>query len=166
MSLTKAQRARAIAKALYLSGKEIDSIAEIIQVTARTVQSYKAADLKDGIDWEKLRVVKYMDSSQKDSESLYGDFVTHMYASLEEIRTNKELSTAQRIEAIAKLGDSFSKMRRIAAAENPEAYTHGIIKMTIQKLIKIIRPNISDECMNTIINDIKKHQEELADVSI
>lgn len=164
--MTKAQRHKDIAKALYLSGKSIEDISIIMELNTRTIQGYKAKDLKAGIDWDSLRVVKYLDDSQKDQESLYADFVTHMYASLAEIRDNKDLKTEDRIDAISKLGDSFSKMRRIAASENPEAYTHGIIKLTISKIIKIIQPSVSAECLRTIIDKIKQHQEELADVSI
>lgn len=164
--MTKAQRNKDIAKALYLSAKNPEEIAGIMELNVRTIQGYKAKDLKAGIDWDALRIVKYMDNSQKDSESLYGDFVTHMYAELQCIRDDKELSSKDRIDAISKLGDSFSKMRRIAAAENPEAYTHGIIKMSISKIIKIIQPSVSAECLTIIIDKIKQHQEELADVSI
>ena len=164
--MTKAQRNKDIAKALYLSGKNPEEISSIMELNVRTIQGYKAKDLKSCTDWDALRVVKYMDSSQKDSESLYGDFVTHMYEELRLIREDKDLKPQTRIDAISKLGDSFSKMRRIAAAENPEAYTHGIIKMTISKTIKIIQPSISAECLSIIIDKIKQHQEELADVSI
>lgn len=163
---TKRKDNLAIAKALYLSGKSVETIANIMNLSKRTIQLYKSNDYKNGVDWDKLRATKYMDSSQKDSESLFADFVGHMYEELRTIREDKDLKSKERIEAIVKLGDSFSKMRRIAAAENPEAYTHGIIKMTISKIIKIIQPAISDTCMNIIIEQIKKHQEELADVSI
>ncbi len=164
--MTKAQRHKDIAKALYLSGKSIEDVANIMELNTRTIQGYKAKDLKAGIDWDSLRVVKYLDSSQKDQESIYADFVQHMYEELRLIREDKSLKNKDRVEAISRLGDSFSKMRRIAAVENPEAYTHGIIKATITKMITIIKPSVSNECLNIIADKIAEHQEDLADVSI
>lgn len=164
--MSKKAKNKAIAKALYLSGHSIEKVASIMDIGVRTIQMYKAEDFKEEVNWDKLRVVKYMDNSQKDSATLYGDFVAHMYSELACIREDKDLKSQERIDAIVKLGDSFSKMRRIAAVENPEAYTHGIIKMTIQKLIRIIQPSIPPECLETIVDQIKKNQEELADVSI
>jgi len=164
--MTKAQRHKDIAKALYLSGKSIEDVAGIMELNPRTIQGYKAKDLKAGIDWDSLRVVKYLDSSQKDQESIYADFVQHMYEELRLIREDKSLKNKDRVEAISRLGDSFSKMRRIAAVENPEAYKHGIIKATVEMFINIIKPVISKECLVIIVEELETRQEDLVDVSI
>ena len=155
-----------IAKALYLSGHKPEKIAALIGVTLRTVQGYKAKAMKSGDNWEQQKIVKYLDNAQKDSSSLYADFVEHMYDELRQIKQNTKLKTKERIDAIARLGDSFSKMRRIAAVENPEAYAHGIVKSTIEKMIVIIKPAVDKECLSTIIEEIEAHQKELADVAL
>ena len=166
MAKEKVTKNREIARALYLSGKSLPFIAELLDVSLRTVQGYKNSDAKSGKDWTTAKVQTHLSNAQKDSQSLFGDFVTTMYDQLKEIRENKNLGTKERIEAISRLGDSFSKMNRIAATENPEAYTHGIIKATIYKLIDIIKPVVSKECLSAIIEAIDQHNNELADVSI
>ncbi len=155
-----------IAKALYLSANKPERIAELLGVTTRTIQTYRAKALKSGDNWDEQKVTKYLDNSQKDQESIYADFVEHMYEELKNIREDKKLKTKERIEALSRLGDSFSKMRNIAAVENPEAYKHGIIKATIEMFISIIKPVISKECLLVIAEELEAHQEELADVSL
>jgi len=162
----KANAKAIIAKSLYLSGHSVDRIADILDVTARTVQSYRAKAKKAGDDWDTQKVSKYLDNSQKDQESIYADFVEHMYEELKNIREDNTLKTKERIEALSRLGDSFSKMRNIAAVENPEAYKHGIIKATIEMFIAIIKPVVSKECLIIIAEELESHQEDLADVTL
>jgi len=164
--MTKAQRNRQIARALYLSGKDLQTIAALMGVTERTVSNYRAADAKEGNDWESARLERHISSRSRDGKSLYGDFVAHMYDQLQEIRDNQELTTQQRIDAIARLGDSFAKMRRIAAAENPEAYAHGIVKLTLSRLLTLLRDRLDRSALETIADTIAEHAGELADVSL
>jgi len=163
--MSKSNSKAVIAKALYLSGHNSERIASILDVTVRTVQSYKAKAQKQGDNWESQRISKHLDHAQKDQESIYADFVEHMYEELRNIRADKKLKTKERIEALSRLGDSFSKMRNIAAVENPEAYKHGIIKATIEMFISIIQPVVSKDCLLVIAEELASHQEELADVS-
>jgi hypothetical protein len=153
-----------IAKALYLSSNSIKQIANILNLNERTILNYKKNALDKGDDWEMQRVSKYIAAGQKDSKTIYGDFISLMYQQLAEIQES-ELSTKEKIEAITRLGDSFSKMRKIASHENPEAYTHGIIKLTIQKMITLFKDSIPKECLGIIVEIIENNQEELANVT-
>lgn len=164
--MTKSQRNKQLAKSLYLSSKSIEFIADILGLNERTINNYKNKDFASGDDWEAQKIDKHLSHANRDKDSLFADFVGLMYDELQHIKEDKELNVKQRIEAISKLGDSFSKMRRIANAENPEAFTRTIIKKTIAQIIAIIQPHVSKECLNTIIEQIDKHQESLADVSI
>jgi hypothetical protein len=153
-----------IAKALYLSSNSVKQIANILNLNERTILNYKKNALDKGEDWEMQRVSKYIAAGQKDSKTIYGDFISLMYQQLAEIQES-ELSTKEKIEAITRLGDSFSKMRKIASHENPEAYTHGIIKLTIQKMITLFKDSIPKECLGIIVEIIENNQEELANVT-
>jgi len=165
--MTKSQRNRELAKALYLSGKSTASIAGIMQLHERTITNYKALDLKEeGCDWDAQKVDKHLGNANRDKDSLFADFVGLMYDELQSIKADEDLSTKQRIEAISKLGDSFSKMRRIANSENPEAFTRTIIKKTISQVISIIQPHVTTECLTAIIEQIDNNQESLADVTV
>ena len=164
--MTKSQRNKELAKALYLSSKSIEFISNLLGLHERTINNYKKADLINGVDWDKQKVDKHLSNANRDKDSLFADFVGLMYDELQSIKEDEELSTKQRIDAISKLGDSFSKMRRIANSENPEAFTRTIIKKTISQIITIIQPYVSRECLNIIIEQIESNQERLADVSI
>ncbi len=154
-----------IARALYLSSNTTKQISNILNLSERTILNYKKNASEKGDDWEMQRVSKYIVAGQKDSKTIYGDFVSLMYQQLSEIQ-DSELTTKEKIEAITRLGDSFSKMRKIASHENPEAYTHGIIKLTIQKMISLLKDSIPKECLGIIVEIIESHQEELANVTI
>lgn len=164
--MTKAQKNKELAKVLFVSGKDIESIASILGLHARTIVNYQNRDFESGDDWNKQKIDKHLSNSSRDKESLFADFVGLMYDELQSIKEDKELNTKQRIDAISKLGDSFSKMRRIANSENPEAFTRTIIKKTISQVIALIQPHVSRECLNTIIEQIESNQESLADVTI
>jgi len=164
--MTKSQRNKELAKSLYLSSKSVEFIADILGLHERTITNYKNADLEAGDDWDMQKIDKHLSNANRDKDSLFADFVGLMYDELQTIKEDKEIDTKQRIDAISKLGDSFSKMRRIANSENPEAYTRTIIKKTISQIISIIQPHVSVECLNIIIEQIEIHQERLADVSL
>jgi len=164
--MTKAQRHKALAKALYIGGKDVEAVASILGLNKRTINNYKNTSLNSGDDWDKQKIDKHLSHANRDKDSLFSDFVGLMYDELQAIRENKELDTKKRIDAISKLGDSFSKMRRIANSENPEAYTRTLIKKTISQIITVIQPHVSKECLSIIIEQIELHQESLADVSV
>jgi len=164
--MTQAQRNRELSRALYLSSKDIEFIAKLLGLHTRTISNYKKTALSSGDDWDKLRIDKHLSNAHRDKESLFSDFVALMYDELHSIKEDTSLDTKQRIDAISRLGDSFSKMRRIANAENPEAFTRTIIKKTISHIIEIIQPHIDKECLSLIVEQIELHQKSLADVAI
>lgn len=164
--MTKSERNKELAKSLYLSSKSIEFIADILGLHERTINNYKNASFDSGDDWDAQKIDKHLSNAKRDKDSLFADFVGLMYDELEAIKEDKEIDTKQRIDAISRLGDSFSKMRKIANSENPEAYTRTIIKKTISQIISIIQPHVSNDCLNIIIEQIEANQESLADVSI
>ena len=152
------------ARALYVAGKSITEIAQILGVNHSTISRYKSADEKN---WDVLRNQHHLLHADRDKEVLYGDFVSYMYDSIREIREDETLPVAKKTEAIVKLGDAFSKMKRIAAAEDPENYAKGIVKLTIQRLVGYLRAEeMPAECMQKIADTIMKYQDEIADVTI
>lgn len=166
MKLSNAERNRILARSLFVeTNKNIKQIAEIIDVSAKTISNYQSIDKKKGYDWLTLKSSKYIQSSSEEKQNMFSEFVGYMYATLREIRES-DLSPSEKADRIASVADGFSKMRKVAAHEDPEAYKLGIIKHTIKTLLEIIKDNIDQECLEIIIDCINEKQDELADVSI
>ncbi|WOE69100.1 DUF1804 family protein [Hydrogenimonas thermophila] len=153
--MTKEQK-RAVAKALYLSGKSLDEIAKILGVSKRTVQNYKSKE------WDEEKTKELL---QKGDEKLYTNFLEYMHAFLKEIK-DSSLKPDVKAEKIAQIGDSFAKMRKIAAMEDPEEYTLGVVKHTLKTLLKAAAKELGSECMETLLEVIDKTSEELSSVAI
>lgn len=165
--LSNAERNRILARSLYVDAdNSFKQIAEILVVTEKTVLNYQSKDKKEGFDWLTLRAAKHIQSSQENKENMYGEFINYMYSILKEIREDENLSASQKAEKIVSVADGFSKMRKVAAHEDPEAYKLGIVKHTVKTMLEIIKDNIDQECLEVIIDCINEKQDELADVSI
>lgn len=165
--LSNADRNRILARSLFVDANQsYTQIAETLEVSDKTIANYQSKDKAEGFDWLTLRASKHIKSTQETKENMYSMFTGYMMDSLKEIRENEDLSSAQKTQAIVSLGDSFSKMGKVARQEDPEAYKLGIIKLTIEKILSALKKEVSVECMEKIIETVYEIQEELADVII
>uniref|UniRef100_UPI0040473236 DUF1804 family protein n=1 Tax=Aliarcobacter sp. TaxID=2321116 RepID=UPI0040473236 len=165
--LSNADRNRILARSLFVDANQSTSqISNTLNVSDKTIQNYQSKDKSLGFDWLTMRASKHIQSTQDTKENMYSMFTSYMMDSLKEIRENEDLSPAQKTQAIASLGDSFSKMGKVARQEDPEAYKLGIIKLTIEKILSALKKEVSVECMEKIIETVYEIQEELADVTI
>lgn len=165
--LTNADRNKILSRSLFVdANKSLKQIAETLGVSDKTISNYQTKDKKEGYDWLTLKASKHIASSQKEKENMYTMFVGYMYDSLKEIRENEDLSAEQKASLIVSLGDSFSKMRKVASSEDPEAYKLGIIKHTIKTTLQALKTTLHSECMEQVITTVNDIQEELSNVSI
>lgn len=165
--LSNADRNRILARSLFVDANQsYTQIAETLEVSDKTIANYQSKDKAEGFDWLTLRASKHIKNTQETKENMYSLFTGYMMDSLKEIRENADLSSAAKTQAIVSLGDSFSKMGKVARQEDPEAYKLGIIKLTIEKILSALKKEVSVECMEKIIETVYEIQEELADVII
>lgn len=129
---TKTQKIE-IARALYISGRNEEEIAEITDASKRTIQNYKSEDSGKGNDWDVLRAEKHISADSPRRGYLYSDFVGYMHETLKEVRESK-LTSSEKADMIVKLSDAFSKMKGIIRHEDPIAFKHGIIKHVIETI--------------------------------
>ncbi|PLY08395.1 MAG: hypothetical protein C0625_02065 [Arcobacter sp.] len=167
MKLSNADKNRMLARSLFIdASKSQIEIAQILQVGDKTISNYQSKDKAEGFDWLTLRAAKYIKESSETKENMYSLFVNYMYQSIKEIRENEKMSVEAKAQMLVSLGDSFSKMRKVAAAEDPEAYKYGLIKHTIETILLDIKDHIPTESMEKVIERVYAIQEELSDVSI
>jgi len=150
-----------LARDLYVKGIELEAIANTLQVTKRTIQNYKAKDKANGCEWDELRAKTLL---SKGGDKLYSSFLEAMNSFLTEIK-DSDMKPEIKAEKISQIGDAFSKMKKVAAFEDPEVFKHGIMKKTLKTLIMSAKENFSKECLEELINLIDQIQEELTDVS-
>ncbi len=167
MKLTNAQRNKILARSLFVDAqKSFDEIAQVLNVTKKTIENYKIQDKKEGFDWLTLRATKHIKESNETKENMYSQFISYMYTTLKEIRESQDLNAATKAQMIVSLGDSFSKMGKVARQEDPEAYKYGIIKLTIEQILCELKNKLDSQSMSIVIDTIYELQERLADVTI
>jgi predicted transcriptional regulator len=167
MTLSNAQRNRLLARSLFADAeKSMKQISDTLGVSEKTISNYQSIDKKEGYDWLTIRASKHIESSQEKKENMHSMFLGYMYSSLKEIRENEELSVIKKASLIVSLGDSFSKMGKVARVEDPEAYKLGIIKHTIKTTLEALKTSLPKECMEEVISTISNIQEELINVTV
>ncbi len=165
--LTNADRNRILARSLFVDAKQsFSQIAQTLTVSEKTISNYQTKDKAEGFDWLTLRASKYIHASQETKENMYSMFTGYMFETLKEIREDEKTSPAQKAQLIVSLGDSFSKMRKVAAAEDPEAYKYALIKHTIKTILLALKDSLDTQNMEIVINTIDTIQDELADANI
>ena len=163
--MTAADKKREIARALYVSDRNEEDIAGVMDISKRTVQNYKSRDASLGYDWDMLRAEKHMAKEPGRREHLYSDFVKYMHDTLKEIREDENMSASDKADKIVKISDAFSKMKGIARHEDPKAFVHGIIKHVVQVIGEGIRKR-GDNAMLERFIEIIDDSSELLDVSV
>lgn len=165
--LSNADRNRILARSLFVDANQSkEQVAETLGLSTKTIENYQSKDKAEGFDWLTLRASKVITETSETKENMYSMFTGYMMDSLREIRENEKLSPAQKTQAIVSLGDSFSKMGKVARQEDPEAYKLGIIKVTIQKILTALKEELDVEAMEKVIDVIYETQDEIADVTI
>lgn len=165
--LSNSDRNRILARSLFIdANKSFTQIAEILGLSKKTIENYQSKDKSEDIDWLTNRASKVIEATADTKENMYAMFTSYMMDSLKEIRENEDMNVTAKAQMIVSLGDSFSKMRKIAAAEDPEAYKYSLIKHTIKTILLNLKDILPQDIMEEVIEKIHEIQEELVDVSI
>lgn len=134
------------ARSLYSKGYECEQIAELLKKNVRTIQNYKS---KDG-DWEKLRVKEII--TDENGYEVYTGFIHQMQKGLDEIMNDSELTAQEKATAIAKMGDSFAKMKKVAEIEDPRLYKLNIAQIVTKIFTDEIKA-LNNEKLNEHFKD-------------
>ncbi|WP_300796323.1 DUF1804 family protein [Helicobacter sp. UBA3407] len=135
---------------LYSKGYSIAKIAEILHKNVRTIANYKNKE------WDMERA-NFFTQLKGDRNEVYHNFTEEMYLAIREIREDGELNAEKKAQALSKLGDSFAKMSKVAALENPKEYKYGIIKRTIELLLEELKKKGETQALKVIVEMLEKH---------
>ncbi|WP_044419454.1 DUF1804 family protein [Halarcobacter anaerophilus] len=135
-----------LAKELYLKGFETTKIAQILSKSPKTINNYKSGDG----DWDELRAAGYLDKRGDDKVVIYQNFIEEMYLAVKEIRESN-LKANEKASALVQLGDSFSKMKKVASYEDPESYKLAIAKRVVQLIVSEFRQSSDKRCIEKIV---------------
>lgn len=134
------------ARSLYSKGYECEQIAELLNKNIRTIQNYKSKDS----DWDKLRVKEII--TDENGYEVYTNFTQQMQKALDEIMSDAKLNAQDKAVAIAKMGDSFAKMKKVAEIEDPKAYKLNIAQIVTKIFTDEIKA-LNNEKLNEHFKD-------------
>jgi hypothetical protein len=150
MKKTPRHNKKTSARNLYIAGISPAEIALSLDITERTIASYKSEDRNGDNDWDTLRAARYMGKDSDERVRLLDSFVMMMQKSVAEINGDETMRPADKAKAIASLGDAYAKMLKIAKSEDPEAYKLSIIKKTIFTVIEYLNKALDKETMERL----------------
>ncbi|PSM51349.1 DUF1804 domain-containing protein [Campylobacter blaseri] len=149
-----ARLTKEIAKELYLKNFSIESIAEILNKSIKTVKNYKS---NDG-NWDELKANELIANAKNEGNTIYNSFINEMYAAIKEIREDEKLSSKEKANALSQVGDSFSKMKKVANLEDPKAYKLSIAKEVIKLIVIEFQKNGDKEGLKILVNLFEKSE--------
>ncbi len=122
------------AKALFVSGESITSIATVLGISRSTVYAYKERDLKAGIDWDELKFIKATDRA--DAITNEQEFVATLINQFEKaLEGLDELEPQKRVELLSKYVGTYYKLKQQKG--NIKINQADVAKETIQILSEL-----------------------------
>ncbi|QOF68309.1 DUF1804 family protein [Actinobacillus sp. GY-402] len=137
----------------------LEMAAEKAGVSFGTARRWKTAAEKDGDNWEKARDVQVMASGglENIAQGLLAGFLIKYRTLMTELEENQDLSTAEKVDALSALADSFAKMTASSKKLLPEtsaiATALRVIEM-MANLVKTQKPHLLPDFLD-LLNDLE-----------
>lgn len=109
---------------MYAAGNSITAIATALGVTRTTIYNYRAADLKEGIDWEELRYLKQTDTSsvQESEKSFLSTLIINFENAMAGI---KDLEPKEQLALLTKYASTYYKLKQPSKGDSKAAKASG-----------------------------------------
>ncbi|SUT91421.1 Protein of uncharacterised function (DUF1804) [[Actinobacillus] rossii] len=150
------EKTRAFVRRYYVFDRlSLEQAAEKAGVSFGTARRWKTAAEKDGDNWEKARDVQVMASGgiENIAQGLLAGFLIKYRTLMTELEENQKLSTAEKVEALSALADSFAKMTASSKKLLPEtsaiATALRVIEM-MANLVKTKKPHLLPEFLEML----------------
>lgn len=125
----------------------LDKIAVRLGVGERTLARWKAEALEDGDDWDKGRTAGRLSSENLEamSQVLLEQFLVLHQATLEEVKQDKDMKAADKVDAITRLADAFTKTMKAVSRSAPRLSQLAIAGDVLQKLGRFVAERYPEE---------------------
>lgn len=123
------------ARKLYADGLNLNEIAKSLGVNPKTVSAWKKDDKKHGVDWDKTRLAKSRGLIESLSASLMIELVELVSEQVSAIKSF-DANPIEKIDAIAKLMDSYNKGVGSCQKLMPEVHQNQAVLWTIEQLME------------------------------
>lgn len=119
----------------------LEKSAEKAGVAFGTARRWKAQAEQAGDNWEKARDVHVMASGgiEHIAQGLLAGFLIKYRTLMTELEENSEMATADKVEALSALADSFAKMTASSKKLLPETSAMANAMRTIELLANIVK---------------------------
>lgn len=119
----------------------LEMAAEKAGVSFGTARRWKANAEKTGDSWEKARDVQTMASGgiEHIAQGLLTGFLIKYRTLMTELEENEEMNTADKVDALSALADSFAKMTASSKKLLPETSAMANAMRTIELLANIVK---------------------------
>lgn len=139
MAHSKSTREKA--RQLYVHSRyAIAHIAITLDVSTATISRWKSKAQASGDDWDIARSAATMSAEGRGGlvSRIIEDFTILFQSTLEQLRDDNKLSTADRAKIIAGLADSFNKVMNAAGRAAPELSRLSIATEVLQAMAQFI----------------------------
>lgn len=125
----------------------LDKIAARLQVGERSLARWKAEALEAGDDWDRARTAGRMTSENLESmsQTLLEQFLVLHQATLEEVQKDKDMKAGDKVEAITRLADAFTKTMKAVSRSAPQLSQLAIAGDVLAKLGRFISERYPEE---------------------
>lgn len=147
---------REIVRSMYVEGLSIADIATAHRVSEAAIYYHKNADLKEGIDWESLRLTKSRDTKNIDIKET--EFLNTLIASFEkDLKKLEEIESPQ--ERLTILSDYVKTYYRLKAPVKTDCKTQ--VSTAVTQTITMIANIAVDLKMNEVVNFLSEHSDRI-----
>lgn len=147
---------RDIARSMFVEGLAVSDIATTYSVTEAAIYYHKNQDLKDGIDWESLRLTKSRDTKNIDIKET--EFLNTLMESFE-----KDLKKLEEIESPKErlniLSDYVKTYYRLKAPVKTDCKTQ--VSTAVTQTITVIANLAIELKHNDLVNFLSEHSDRI-----
>ncbi len=113
---------RALRSAYVYKAQSLEACAQQFNIAYSTAAKWKKESLEDGDDWEKARAAALLSSQGHEavSQAVLEQFVTLFQSTLEQLKTDTNVSPLSKAEAISRLSDAYNKTMSAVGKNNPK----------------------------------------------
>lgn len=147
---------RDIARSMFVEGMSVSDIATTHGVTEAAIYYHKNQDLKEGIDWESLRLTKSRDTKNIDLKET--EFLNTLMASFEkDLKKLEEIESPQ--ERLNILSDYVKTYYRLKAPVKTDCKTQ--VSESITQTITTIANLAVTLKSNEVVNFLSEHSDRI-----